>query len=150
MILLATLGMFVFSVRTVPFNKIQRSQSWSHPSASVVGAAPPSQFTGAEPEEIGIDAELRPEVTGGSAGISLLRRMAESGRPWPLVMGSGEVMGSYVITAIQETGSELNQDGTARAIAFNMSLKKVSDSAVGFDGTGLNIAVSTIRNITGL
>lgn len=59
-------------------------------------------------------------------------------------------MGSYVITNIQERGNQLNPDGSARAISFSMSLKKVSDSALGLEGAALNVAVSVVRNLTGI
>ena len=59
-------------------------------------------------------------------------------------------MGSYVITNIQERGSQLNQDGSARALSFSMSLKKVSDKSLGLEGAALNVAVSVVRNLTGI
>jgi len=31
-----------------------------------------------------------------------------------------------------------------------MSLKKVSDSALGLEGAALNVAVSVVRNLTGI
>ena len=150
MILLGTLGFFVFVMKTVPFNQISRSQSWRHPDQAAVGTMPPSQFTGKDPEEITIEAELRPEVTGGPADIELLRLMADTGKPYPLISGTGQIMGSYVITGIQERGSRLNQDGSPRAISFSMTLKKVSGSPLGLEGTALNVAVATVRSLTGI
>ena len=150
MILLGTLGFFVFVMKTVPFNQISHNQSWRHPDQAAVGIMPPSQFTGKDPEEITIEAELRPEVTGGTTDIKLLRLMADTGKPYPFITGTGQIMGSYVITGIQERGSRLNQDGSPRAISFSMTLKKVSDSAQGLEGAALNVAVSVVRNLTGI
>lgn len=150
MIMLGTLGFFVFVMKTVPFNQISRRQSWRHPDQAAVGIMPSSQFTGKDPEEITIEAELRPEVTGGTTGIKLLQLMADTGKPYPFITGTGQIMGSYVITGIQERGSRLNQDGSPRAISFSMTLKKVSDSPLGLEGAALNVAVSVVRNLTGI
>lgn len=150
MILLAALGFFVFTVKTVPFQSMDRSNNWRHPHQPVVGASPPSQFTGAEPEEITINAELRTEVTGGTYGIAILRKMADTGQPYPLIMGNGEVMGSYVITGIQENRSELKQTGAPRSISFTMNLKKVSDVAIGAKGKALLLGAGVVRGLLGV
>lgn len=150
MVLLAALGFFIFTTRTIPYQSLDRSQAWRHPNQSVVGAPPPSQFTGADPEEITISGELRPEVTGGTGSIDFLRQMADTGAPYPLIMGSGRIMGSYVITSISEKGSEMNHDGTPRAISFSMGLKKVSETAVGLEDRALLLAVGAVRKLTGI
>ena len=109
---LATLGFFVFHTATIPYHGIDRSQSWRHPHKSIVGSdsPPPSQYTGKEPDTITIQAELRPEVTGGDGSIDWLRDMADSGQPYPLILGTGTLLGSYVITHylnIHPVGDEL-------------------------------------------
>lgn len=148
---LATLGFFVFHTATIPYHGYDRSQSWRHPHQSVVGSSlPPAQFTGRDPDTLTIHAELRPEVTGGDFSIDWLRGMAETGQPYPLILGTGALLGSYVITDIQDRQSQLMHDGKARAIAFSMTLKKVSDHAVGLEGTALGMAVGMVRTLTGI
>ena len=151
MVLQGILGQFVFINATVPFQEFSRSQSWKHPSQNIVGGGlPPVQYTGRENDEITIGAELRPEITGGANSIEYLRRMADTGKPHPLILGNGRLMGSFVITAVSENGSEINRDGTARAISFSMTLKKVSDSALGVKGVALQLAVTLARGLTGI
>ena len=150
MIVLGILGMFVFRMGSIPFQSYDRSQSWKHPHQSTVGGAPPSQFTGSNPEEITINAELRPEVTGGAQHIQDLRDMAETGSAYPFILGNGRVMGRYVIVNINENSSQLNPDGSPRAIAFSMTLKKVSDVALGVEGQGLLKTIGLVRRITGI
>lgn len=150
MIALAILGMFVFRMGTIPFQSYDRSQNWKHPHQNTVGGMPPSQFTGSDPEEITINAELRPEITGGSQSIADLREMAQTGSPYPLILGTGQVLGSYVITGIQENASQLNPDGSPRAISFTLNLKKVSDIALGVEGAGLLATVGFLRRVTGI
>ena len=149
---LATLGFFVFHTATIPYHGIDRSQSWRHPHKSIVGndSPPPSQYTGKEPDTITIQAELRPEVTGGDMSINLLRSMADGGKPWPLILGTGQLLGSYVITDIQDKQSQLMYDGKARAISFSMSLKKIADHAFGLEGEALGLAVGMVRSLVGV
>lgn len=149
MIALAILGMFVFRAKTIPFQSYDRSQSWKHPHQNTVGGMPPSQFTGSNPEEITLSCELRPEITGDYQDIQDLRDMADTGKPYPFILGTGRVLGSYVITDIQENSSQLNHDGSARAIVFSMTLKKVSDVALGVEGQALLATVGLVRRITG-
>lgn len=42
---LATLGMFVFTRKTVPFQSLDRTSNWRHPTNAIVGAMPKTQFT---------------------------------------------------------------------------------------------------------
>lgn len=147
---LATLGLFVFHMNTIPFQNISRSQTWKHPHQNVVGSMPPSQFTGKDPDEINIKAELRPEITGGENIVEFVRQMADTGQAHPLIMGTGKLMGSFVITNIQEDQSELMWDGKPRSISFTMTLKKVSDHAFGVDGEALGLAVGMVRALAGV
>lgn len=147
---LATLGMFVFFTQTIPFQSIDRTQSWKHPHGSIVGSdLPPSQYTGKDPDEITIKAELRPEITGGDGSIEWLRKMADTGQAYPLILGTGKLMGSYVITNISDNQSELMFDSKARAISFSMTLKKVSEHSFGIEGEALGLAVGMVRALGG-
>ena len=150
MIVLGILGMFIFSMSSIPFQSYDRSQNWNHPHQNTVGGTPPSQFTGSEPEEVTINAELRPEITGGVQRIEDLREMAQTGKAYPFILGNGQVLGSYVIVSIKENSNQLNYDGSARAISFSMTLKKVSDIALGLEGRALLKPVGIVRRITGI
>ncbi|WP_373747202.1 phage tail protein [Neisseria dentiae] len=148
---LAILGYFVFQTATVPFQGYERGHAWRHPSQNTVGGGiPPVQYTGKENETVSISAELRPEITGGDTSLALLRMMAEEGKPYNLIMGNGDILGAYVITAIKEGRKELMWDGKARSISFSMELKKVSDSPLGMYGAALTAAVSTVRQMVGI
>lgn len=150
MIALATLGLFVFQTNSIPFQDYERSQNWKHPHANTVGGAPHSQYTGKEPEEITINAELRPEITGGDNSIAILRMMADTGQSWPLILGTGRLLGSFVITSIKTKHTELMYDSKARAINFTMTLKKTSDHSFGLKGEALGITIGIARALTGI
>lgn len=143
---LAALGLFVFITPTIPFQEFEESHSWRHPSQNTVGSRnPPTQYTGKDNDTITIQAELRPEVTGGDLSIEILKKMADTGQPWPLIKGSGKLMGSYVIERIDNKQTHLMFDGKAQAISFSMTLKKVADQPFGLAGTALGLAVGMVR-----
>ncbi|WP_032092080.1 phage tail protein [Necropsobacter rosorum] len=125
---LATLGVFVFTRQTVPFQSFDRQSSWRHPTNSVVGQMPKTQFTGKDSETVTISGRLIPEITGGTLSLAMLELMAESGAAFPLIEGANfMLMGFFVIESIQETRTELFGDGTARAIDFTLNLKRTDD-----------------------
>lgn len=148
---LAVLGLFVFNLKTVPFQEIDEQRAWRHSSQNVVGARnPPTQFTGKENDKITLSCELRPEVSGGDLSIEVLYKMADTGQPWVLIYGTGEFKGSYVIESINKKQSSLMRDGKAKAISFSMSLKKVSDSALGVTGQALGLIIGMARRSLGV
>ena len=78
---MAALGMFVFTRATIPFQTLDRESTWRHPTNSVVGAMPRTQFTGKEGEKITISGRLMPEITGGRFSIKALELMADRASP---------------------------------------------------------------------
>ena len=93
---------------------------------------------------------MRPEITGGDTSLAMLHLMAERGKPYNLILGTGQIMGAYVITSIKEDRSQLMHDGKARSISFSIELKKVSDSPLGLKGKALQLGVSIARSIAGI
>lgn len=126
--MLMTYGMFVFSLQTVAFQEFQRQLAWRHPSTSRVGAPPASQFLGRDDETISLSGVLLPEITGGRLSLAALEEMAEQGRAWPLIEGTGYYYGLFVITGLSVTRTLFFQDGAARRIEFQLSLKRIDDT----------------------
>lgn len=121
------LGMFVFGLKSVPYQQLQRQMAWRHPSVSRVGKRPARQFTGPGDESITLSGVLYPELTGGKASLKVLETMAEKGKAWPLIEGTGLYYGLYVIEEISETDSVFFADGAARKIEFSLKLGRTDD-----------------------
>ena len=125
---MAILGMFVFTRATIPFQTLTRESNWRHPTNSVVGAMPKSQFVGKEGEKITISGRLMPEITGGRFSIKALELMADSGGSYPFIDGATfEIVGFFVIESITEDRTEFFGDGAPRAIDFTMTLRRPDD-----------------------
>lgn len=125
--MMMALGLFVFGLPTVPYQQLQRQLAWRHPENSRVGARPTSQFIGRGPEIVTLSGVLYPEITGGRVSLAALEAMADTGKAWPLIEGTGLFYGLYVIEEQATTHSEFFPDGAPRKIEFTLKLKRTDD-----------------------
>ncbi|MGI2192872.1 phage tail protein [Shewanella baltica] len=125
--MMMTLGFFVFSRLTVPYQTSQHEMVWRHPTNSRVGARPSAQFLGVGDETLTLSGVLMPEITGGELSLEALRKMADTGKAYPLIEGRGTVTGFFVIEKISKGRSEFFSDGAARKIEFTIELKRVDE-----------------------
>jgi phage protein U len=138
------LGIFVFGLDTVPYQQLQRQTTWRHPSNSRVGRRPARQFAGPGDDTITLSGTLYPELTGGKVSLALLRFMADSGKAWPLIEGTGYIYGLYVVEDVSETNSLFFSDGAARKIDFTIKLTRVDDDVPEIVGVATSALVSML------
>lgn len=141
--MMLSLGMFVFSLSTLAYQELQRQTNWRHASNSRVGAAPALQFVGRGDDTITLPGIILPELAGSTLSLDALRLMANTGKAWPMVEGSGRIYGLWVIDSLSETKALFFRDGTPRRIEFTLTLKRTDDDRIDLLGaatsTGLNI-----------
>ncbi len=125
--MMMTLGFFVFSRLTVPYQTSQHDMVWRHPTNNRIGARPTAQFLGVGDETLTLSGVLLPELTGGELSLDVLRQMADTGKAYPLIEGRGTVTGFFVIEKISKGRSEFFSDGAARRIEFSLDLKRVDE-----------------------
>jgi len=123
--MMLALGFFIFKRQTLPFQTLNRTTGFNWQSNNRVGNRAAYQYLGPGAETIEIGGELYPELTGGQLSLSGLRTMAELGNAWPLIDGKGWIYGMYVITGINETGTQFYGDGTPRKITFSLKLTQI-------------------------
>lgn len=128
--MMMALGMFVFGMHTLAYQEFQRQNEWRHGSTSRIGARPARQFLGPGDETITLPGVLLPEIAGSVLSLDTLRVMADTGKAWPLIEGTGRIYGIYVIESMTETKTVFFSDGAARRIAFSMVLKRVDETRV--------------------
>ncbi|MFI8418500.1 phage tail protein [Serratia sp. NPDC078593] len=126
--MMLTLGIYVFKLRTLPYQTIKRDISYQWPENKRVGQRATSQFLGPDVETITLSGQLMPELTGGRISLAVLQVMADQGRAWPLIEGSGMIYGMFVIQRLSQTGTQLFPDGQPRQINFDITLKRVDES----------------------
>ena len=141
------LGMFVFQLQTLPYQSLQRDVDYRWPSNSRVGQRPAMQFLGVNEEKIVLSGSLLPEITGGRLSLLVLNLMADEGRAWPLLDGSGTIYGMFVINSVSETYTEFFADGAARKIDFTVNLTRVDESLTAMFGDIQKQADSLVGNV---
>ena len=124
---LITLGMFVFDLPTLTYKQLQRRSSWRHPTSDRVGARPKGQFAGAGDDDITLSGVFAPMAFGNAGSLAELREMADTGEAFPLVTGTGDVIGAYVITSLDETQRSIMDNGVPRVTDFTITLKRMDD-----------------------
>lgn len=95
---------------------------------ALLNRRPSTQFLGPENDMLTLSGVLMPEITGGRLSLLALEQMAEQGKAWPLIEGSGTIYGMYVIEGLNQTKTEFFRDGMPRRIEFTLSLKRVDES----------------------
>ncbi|MCP1605735.1 phage tail protein [Pseudomonas citronellolis] len=145
--MMLALGMFVFSLHTAAYQEMQRQTDWRHPSTNRVGAQPARQFLGRGEDAITLPGVLLPELAGTVLSLDALRTMADTGKAWALVEGSGRVLGLWVIEKITETRTLFFPDGAARRIEFSIELKRIDDGRVDLIGSAISSAGNIIRGL---
>ncbi|ELN8076223.1 phage tail protein [Salmonella enterica] len=126
--MMMVLGLYVFVLRTVPYQELQYQRSWRHAANSRVNRRPSTQFLGPDNDSLTLSGVLLPEVTGGRLSLLALEQMAELGKAWPLIEGSGTIYGMFVIESLSQTKTEFFASGVPRRIEFTITLKRVDES----------------------
>ncbi|EKP1129147.1 MULTISPECIES: phage tail protein [Klebsiella] len=143
--MMMVLGLFVFQLRTVPYQQLQYQRNWRHVTNNRVNHRPTTQFLGPDNDQLTLSGVLMPEVTGGRLSLLALELMAEQGKAWPLIEGGGTIYGMYVIESLNQTKSEFFSSGEARKIEFSLGLKRVDESLSEMFGS-LNDQLSSLQD----
>jgi len=142
--MMMVLGMFVFSLPTLAYQELQRQTQWKFASNARVGRRDAVQFTGKGDDLITLTGWIAPELTGSAFSLDALRLMADTGKSWFLIQGTGRIYGSYVIESMDEGRTVLDGDGDAKRIEFTIKLKRTDDSVLSSLGLG---DISDLRNM---
>lgn len=145
--MMMALGMFVFGLHTLAYQELQRQTEWRHPSSSRVGTNPARQFAGRGDDTLTLPGILLPELAGSLLSLDALREMANTGRAYPMVEGSGRILGLWVIERVSETRSLFFPDGTPRRIEFSLGLTRVDDGRTDLLGAASATGVNILRRI---
>ncbi|TPG77331.1 phage tail protein [Pseudomonas arsenicoxydans] len=145
--MMMSLGMFIFSLETLAYQELQRQTEWRHGSTSRIGTNPARQFLGRGEDSISMPGILLPALAGTPLSLDTLRAMADTGKAWPLIEGTGRILGIWVIENISETKTLFFQDGAARRIEFTIALKRIDDGRVDLLGAAVSTAGNILRKI---
>ncbi|MFG0549698.1 phage tail protein [Pseudomonas sp. yb_9] len=145
--MMLALGMFVFSLHTLAYQEMQRQTDWRHAANNRVGTQPALQFLGRGEDAITLPGLLLPELAGTTVSLDALRQMADTGKAWPLVEGTGRLLGLWVIESLSDNRTVFFQDGAARRIDFTIKLKRIDDGRSDLLGSGVSSGLNILRGL---
>ena len=142
-------GLFVFELRTLPYQQLQLSRHWRHFKNDRVGQSAKWQYVGVGENQLTLGGLLNPEITGGNLSLGAVSTMAYTGLAWPIIDGIGSIYGMYVITGLQETYQEFDRYGKAKKIEFTLSLQRVDeDIRERLQSTSVSNLIVTLKDAT--
>lgn len=145
--MMMALGMFIFSLETLAYQEFQRQTAWRHGKTARIGTNPARQFMGRDDDTITLPGVLLPALAGAQISLDTLRYMADTGKAWPLVEGTGKIYGTWVIENLSETRTLFFRDGQARRIEFTLSLVRIDDGRVDMLGSAISIGGNILRGL---
>ena len=145
--MMMALGMFVFTLETLVYQELQRQTDWRHGTTSRIGTNPARQYLGRGEDAIALPGVLLPALLGTPLSLDTLRVMADTGKSWPLIEGTGRILGTWVIESINETRTLFFRDGAARRIEFTIALKRIDDGRADILGAGASTAGNILRRV---
>lgn len=145
--MMMALGMFVFSLETLAYQEFQRQTEWRHGSTSRIGTNPARQYMGRGDDSITLPGVLLPALAGTQLSLDTLRTMADTGKAWPLVEGTGKIYGTWIIESLNETRTLFFRDGQARRIEFTLTLKRIDDGRVDLLGSAIAAGGNILRKL---
>lgn len=123
-----SLGLFGFSLSTAAYQDLKRKTAWRHATADRFGARPAGQFVGPGDDTITLSGVILPGLSGRPGSLDDLRAMGDQGLAWPLVTGTGVVLGAFRIVDLDESQQTFFQDGVARRYDFSLTLERADEA----------------------
>jgi phage protein U len=121
------LGAFRFSISTAAYQQLERQSSYKWEEVERFGQAPLMQYCGYDSETISLQGTILPEYKGGLGQMSQIRVQASLGIALPLVTGTGNYYGLWVVESVNEAQEVFWSNGTPRKIDFQINLKKYAE-----------------------
>lgn len=120
-------GSFVFSLPTLAYQELSRKVGWRFAENARVGARPADQYLGRDAETVELKGVIVGPIGGKRSSLDTLESMADTGRGYPLVTGSGRVLGTFKARSLSDDQSLFFEDGEPRKTDFALSLSRTDD-----------------------
>lgn len=137
------LGDFIFSIRGLSQNGVSIISDYRWESIDRIEGLPFFQYLGEKQETVEITGVFYPKFSENYKTISDIKNSNLISKPNNFISDSGEVLGKFVITSIEENQSYFDKDIGAKRIEFSIKLKKIPDEQV---GSSLETTISNVSN----
>ena len=90
-----------------------------------MGARAAAQYVGPGEDVVTIAGTLVPEIAGKFSAIDRIVEMADTGDSWPLMDGTGAILGTYRIETMEVQHIVIMAGGIPRIVDFSIDLKRM-------------------------
>lgn len=119
----AQLGNIIFeNLKT--FNEYSNRSSANYAEHAMLDGKPILQRTGSSLSEINISIRFHASFCNPKLELNKLKEARDQGEILPLLWGNGDVEGEYVITDIDETKEDADQQGNVLSYSISLTLKE--------------------------
>lgn len=127
---LMTFGMFIFGMDSAAYQSLRRSREWRHATSERHGARDAAQYIGPGADAIELAGLLVPELGARYSSLRTLAAMADTGDNYPLMDGTGRILGHYRIVRMDEDHLTVMAGGIPRHVDFAIQLQRAADDEV--------------------
>lgn len=145
------LGELQFSVDTQSYEELSRKVEYRWPILERLQRRPAHQFLGVGEETITLKGCVFPlfDPYGfgsviGTRRIEEIRQIAAQGTPQDLLTGTGDALGKWVISGIEENQTVLMPNGAPKKQDYTVRLDYYGDSGFGLDGVVFSDGVFSV------
>lgn len=116
---------FIFAISASAYSQLERSDEWRWVEQARFSQNDALQITGRPNPTINLTGKIHALFMDGCGigQLDKLRALANLGMPQQIVMGTGEVMGFWAITALNDNQSKFLSGGAPKVQEFRLSLK---------------------------
>jgi len=127
---LMSFGMFVFGLDTAAYQSLRRSREWRHATSERHGVRDAAQYIGPGQDTIELAGLLVPELGARYSSLQTLAAMADTGNNYPLMDGTGRILGHYRIVRMDEDHLTVMAGGIPRHVDFAIQLQRAADDEI--------------------
>lgn len=122
-------GGFEFSIDTVAYNQLERTQEWRWAEQALIGKGDILQYTGKAAREVTLtgDTHARFRNGRGISAIDDLFELADKAEPQLLVSSLGDIFGYWVATRHSDTTSSFSPGGGGKTRGFTIGFRFYGD-----------------------
>lgn len=138
----ATLGGVKLELATV--DSITETLQWEYKAQETVADVAAIQFAGAKPRTLDIKALLMAAWCVPEDRHKELKEKAKKIAPLPLILANGSLLGYFVITELQQTWLQTDQEGNIIAVELAIKLME-GDSAASANAAAADAAAAQAK-----
>ena len=126
-----TLGGYVFGIDSAAYDEMRRVAEYRWEALARIGRSPARQWLGPGDETIELSGTIYPVRRRAEEELDALRAEAAKGEPLRLMLGTGEILGLWVIRRISETAGTFLAGGVPRKADFRVQLAYYGEDTLG-------------------